>query len=138
MSVRCFLDTSIFLYAHDESSKRKQNTARNLISRVYSEEICAISTQVMTEFFQNFVIKFKRPYPDALKEMHFMSRCRVIDQTMSLLLEGARLLNEYSVSWWDALIVAAAAESGAEVLYSEDLQHDQIIGGVKIVNPFRV
>ena len=68
--------------------------ARNLIYRVYSEEICAISTQVMTEFFQNFVIKFKRPYPDALKEMHFMSRCRVIEQTMSLLLEGARLLND--------------------------------------------
>ena len=136
MSDKCFLDTNIFLYAHDNSAKQKQKIARELTFQVYKAGSCAISTQVMSEFFQNFVVKFKRPYADALKEMHFMSRCPVIEQTLELLLEGSKIFNKYSISWWDSLIIAAAAESGADILYSEDLQHNQIFGGVKIINPF--
>ena len=136
MNGRYFVDTDIFLYAHDNSSQKKQIIARELIYQVYSTGSAVISTQVMAEFFQNFAVKFKRPYSDVIKEMHYMSRCKVIEQTMSLLLEGARLFNRYSVSLWDALIIAAAAEAGAETLYSEDLQYDQVISGVKIVNPF--
>ena len=78
----------------------------------------------------------QKPHSDALKEMHFMSRCTVIEQTLSLLLEGTRLFNKHSISWWDALIIAAAAESGADILYSEDLQHNQNMRNVKIVKPF--
>lgn len=136
MRVGCFLDTNIFLYAHDNSVEDKQIAARDLIKRVYGNGTCAISTQVMSEFFQNFVVKFKRRYSDALKEMHFMSRYTVIEQTLKLLLEGARLFNQNSLSWRDSLIIAAALEAEADILYTEDLQHNQIISGEKIVNPF--
>lgn len=119
MNDRCFLDTNIFLYAHDNSEEQKQNIARKLIKHVYSEASCAVSTQVLSEFFQNYVMKFKQPYPDALKEMHFMSRCTVIEQSLSLLLAGAKVFNKYSVSWWDALVIAAAAEAEADILYTD-------------------
>jgi predicted nucleic acid-binding protein len=42
-----------------------------------------------------------------------------------------------SLSFWDALVVVAAAQSGAKRLYTEDLQDGQIILGVEVVNPFR-
>ena len=43
----------------------------------------------------------------------------------------------YQISWYDTLIVAAAAEAGCSVLYTEDLQHGARLNGVTIENPFR-
>ena len=47
------------------------------------------------------------------------------------------IADDTSISHWDALIVAAALHQGCETLLSEDLQHGQIIEGVRAVNPFR-
>ena len=46
------------------------------------------------------------------------------------------LQDRFSVSWWDALIVAAAQKCECKVLLTEDLQHGQEFGGVQVVNPF--
>jgi predicted nucleic acid-binding protein len=40
------------------------------------------------------------------------------------------------ISFWDAMIVHAARLAGASVLYTEDLQHGAVLGGVPVVNPF--
>ena len=136
MSDRVFLDTNIFLYAHDVGARQKQRIARNLIFKTYNAGIGAISTQVLAEFFQIYVIKFGNSYIDALKELHFMSRCRVIEQTQSLIFSGISIFNEHALSLWDSMVVAAAIEFQASILFSEDMQHGQEIRGVKIVNPF--
>ena len=53
------------------------------------------------------------------------------------LLERAWLLQDhYSLSWWDALIVAAAQSSNCKVLLTEDLQHGQVFDDVRVVDPF--
>jgi predicted nucleic acid-binding protein len=44
----------------------------------------------------------------------------------------------HGFSFWDALIVRAAKQAGCSVLFSEDLQHQREIDGVRVVNPFRV
>jgi predicted nucleic acid-binding protein len=43
----------------------------------------------------------------------------------------------YRISFRDSLILAAAESAGAEILYSEDLNHGQQYGNVRILNPFR-
>ncbi len=54
------------------------------------------------------------------------------------LMERAWLLQErYALSWWDALIVAAAQSSGCSVLLTEDLQHGQLLDEVRVIDPFR-
>lgn len=136
MSGRAFIDTNVFLYAHDKHNKKKRATAREKIFTLYKTGYCAVSTQVLAEFFQNFVGKFKLSYTDALKELHFMSRCLVVEQSLSLLLAGTTLYNEYSLSFWDSMIVAAAIEAEAGILYSEDLNQGQVFHGVKVVDPF--
>ena len=40
------------------------------------------------------------------------------------------------LSYWDSLIVETARNAGAHVLFTEDLQHGQEIGGLRIANPF--
>lgn len=136
MSDRAFLDTNIFLYAHDSIDQEKQAIAKELIFKEYRSRQCSISTQVLAEFFQNYVVKFGNPYIDALKEMHFMTRCRVVEQTISLLVAAGSIFHKHSISFWDAMIIAAAAESGSTILYTEDMSHGQQICGVEITNPF--
>lgn len=50
--------------------------------------------------------------------------------------EAFRIEDEASISFWDALIVATAARSGATQVLSEDLDPDQIVSGVSVINPF--
>ena len=59
----------------------------------------------------------------------------VIDYTA--IRSAAELADRARISFWDALVVVAAAQSGASVLYTEDLNHGQEILGVRIKNPFR-
>jgi predicted nucleic acid-binding protein len=57
--------------------------------------------------------------------------------TPSLIIEAAAIHQRHRFSWWDSMIVAAAVAAGADVLYSEDLQHGRDFDGLKIHNPFR-
>jgi predicted nucleic acid-binding protein len=54
----------------------------------------------------------------------------------TLILAATNLEEEHDLSFWDALVVEAARVAGAERLLTEDLQHDRVIAGVRIDNPF--
>ena len=57
--------------------------------------------------------------------------------TPETILRATELSEAAGIDFWDALIVAAAEQSGAETLYSEDLNDGQLIAGVRVVNPLR-
>ena len=59
-----------------------------------------------------------------------------INPTPVLYERGLELRARYQFSFYDSLIISAALEAGCKTLYSEDLQHGQIIGQLTIVNPF--
>jgi predicted nucleic acid-binding protein len=61
----------------------------------------------------------------------------VITTDLSLIREAVFLSRDAIISFWDALVVVAAAHSGADTLYTEDLNDGQILRGVRVVNPFR-
>jgi len=60
-----------------------------------------------------------------------------VSSSAALYVEALRLSSSYSLSWYDSIILAAAIEGGAHVLYSEDFQHGQEFGNLRIENPFR-
>jgi predicted nucleic acid-binding protein len=54
-------------------------------------------------------------------------------------LRASRLRSQQAFSYWDSLIVSAALEAGCTLLYSEDMQHGQLVEGqLRIINPFAV
>ena len=59
-----------------------------------------------------------------------------VNSSQTLYGEAIRLTRRYLLSWYDSLIVAAALEAECGVLYSEDLQHGQKIGNLRVENPF--
>ena len=50
--------------------------------------------------------------------------------------EGLRMLQEYQLSYWDALLLGACRDAGVTRLYTEDRQSRPVIEGVEIVSPF--
>lgn len=137
--MRTFVDTSIVLYAYDQSEPEKSAVAREVLSDLWRTREGLLSTQVLQELYVNLTRKVRvvLPRSRARALVGRYSRWQVHTITTGDILEAAELEQRHSLSFWDALIVVAAARSGAERILSENLQHGRTISGVRIENPFR-
>jgi predicted nucleic acid-binding protein len=135
--VGCFLDTNVLLYAAlaKVDEPKKHRISRELIAAWNF----GLSTQVLGEFFVNVQRKSQRPL-SAIEAAAWVSEledrpCAAVDR--SVVWSAIELSQRFRISYWDAAIVAAADRLGAPVVYSEDLNHGQSYGPVRVVNPFR-
>jgi predicted nucleic acid-binding protein len=130
---RVFVDTNIWLYAFIARDPAKSSAAATLLQG----SSLAVSVQVINEVCVNLKPKASLGEPD-LRDLieSFYAKCLVVPAGKDLLITASSLRDRYSVSFWDSLIVANAIQSGAALLYSEDMQHGlDIEGRLKIVNP---
>jgi predicted nucleic acid-binding protein len=97
-----------------------------------------VSTQVLQEFYVATTRKLGLPLSsqDAERAVRDLAELSLVQVDAPLILAGIQASRRYGFSFWDALIVQAALQGGAEVLYTEDLQHGQDIEGMRIVHPF--
>jgi len=133
----CFIDTNILLYyfATDPATLRKKAIAETLLDR----DDCILSVQVLQEFYVQ-ATRASRPdriSPDEAERFVLsMLRFPVQPQTTEVLQLAFDIGRQLKFSYWDSAIVAAAMMTSCDILYTEDLQHGQIINGIKVVNPF--
>ena len=134
-----FVDTNIFLYGLVDDDPRRSPIAQALIRRLVAKGALRTSTQVLQELYVNLVRKVRggRSPDRALRYLDEIAQSPVWVNEYSDVRRAVQLTTEVNLSFWDALIVVAAANSGAKRLYSEDMQDGQVILGVRIVNPFR-
>jgi len=135
---RRFVDTNLFVYAHDESAGRKREVARGLIEGLWeSHEGCA-SVQVLQELFVNLTRKVPMPLPtrDVASLVEDLSAWTVHSPGARDVLSAIELHERAGVSFWDAMILTSARSLGCGVVYSEDLNAGQSYDGVRVVNPF--
>ena len=132
----CFVDTNIWLYAFIESDDpAKSAAARGLIAEI--EPI--VSTQVVNEVCVNLLRRaaFSEDQIGRLISS-FYQRYVVVELGQPVMMVASRLRSRYSLSFWDSMIVAAALQAGASVLYSEDMQHGwQLEEQLRVLDPFR-
>lgn len=131
-----FLDTNILLYAalgQDHAGYRWER-AREI---ALTEDYCT-SGQVLAEFYN---VSTRKGAPPLTSEeagewirVIAMKPCQPV--TSGVVLAGIEHARRYKLSYWDGAIIAAAEKIGARVLYSEDLNHGQTYGSVRVVNPF--
>lgn len=125
-----FLDTNILGYLLD--SGKKEKVARRLASAQPH-----VSVQVLNEFIA-VCRKAGKDRETAYALADAVANASIVhDITLSTYRLAQALATRYQLSHWDSLIVAAATLAQCETLYSEDLQHGQVIGTVKVVNPFK-
>jgi predicted nucleic acid-binding protein len=136
MSVDCFLDTNVLVYAISsaEGDAAKQAKAFELIQR----SDFGLSAQVLQEFYVTVTRKIRKPMPPDLA-VAFMDEYRLFPMVPTdypLIVAAAELSLRYGISYWDGAILAAAEVLEAATLYTEDLNHGQQYGRVLAVNPF--
>jgi predicted nucleic acid-binding protein len=131
-AVDSFFDTSVLLYLLSEDSS-KADRAEELLA-----EHGKISVQVLNEFAVVALRKLKMPLRDVREILDTIRAvCSVESITLATHDRGLAINERYGFSLYDSMLVASALIGGVQVLYSEDLQHGQVIDGqLRIVNPF--
>jgi len=136
MHAEVFLDTNILVYAYDMDAGEKRATALGIVEGGWLHlGGTAISVQVLQALYVNLLRK-GRTHEEAAVILHDLSLWPVVENTLPLLHTALEVKERWQTSLWDALIIAAAREAGATTLISEDLNHGQDYGGVRIQNPF--
>ena len=137
--MRTFIDTNVLVYAHDTDAGDRHATAKVLLAELWDDRSGALSTQVLQEFYAVVTRKFKpamtRPKARAIVAA-YAEWCAVAAEPQ-FIVSASRLEEEHTLAFWEALIVQAAIQAGAERLISGDLQDGRRLGALAIENPFR-
>jgi predicted nucleic acid-binding protein len=136
MTAPVFVDTNVLLYALDGADEDKQKIARDWRSALWTSRLGRVSFQVLSEFYVNAVRLRPDAGDDARAEVRDLLAWNPVVADAALLERGWKLQDRYRLSYWDALIVAAAKAASCEYLLTEDLQAGQKLDGVEVVNPF--
>ena len=138
MSDKIFVDTNILVYAHDLDAGNKNEVAAKLISQLWESRNGVLSTQVLQECYVTLTKKVVRPLGKVavrrLLQSYFSWEIAVND--LQAILQASEIEEAHNLSFWDALIVAAAFSKNVAVILTEDLNHGQLIEGILIQNPF--
>lgn len=127
------VDTNILIYLHEEPATFKSIRAKEIVA-----ESPVISAQVISEYLNVLKRLLKVP------KLRLIEHCIVLADgseiaaiNSNILVKSKELLIRYDFQMFDSIIVASALEANCNVLYSEDLQHNQLIENkLTIVNPF--
>jgi len=133
-----FVDTNVLVYAFDKGSSPKKRAAQRLINELREKDLLRVSTQVLQELLVTLTRKVRRPcsIDEALAVLEDLTAWPLMVVDYTAIRAAAGLADQAKLSFWDALIVVAAARAGATVLYTEDLSDEQEILGVRVSNPF--
>ena len=138
MSGRVFLDTNVLVYAYDRHEPAKQVTAQRIVRAGLMQDAAVLSAQVLGEFFVTVTRKIPTPLScaEAREVVDLVGTLSVVDVDRALTKRAMETHERCQISYWDALIVAAAERGGCPRILSEDLQHGQSYNGVVVENPF--
>jgi predicted nucleic acid-binding protein len=137
---RGLADTNVVIYAYDPTDKQKHDTAKALLRRLSDAGRLVLSVQVLNEFSsvmlrpRGGVTLSIAEVSDAIQWLGATAELVPLTSAMTSMALGA--VGRHQLSFWDALIWAAAKESSVPLIYSEDFQHGREIEGVRFVNPF--
>jgi len=136
MSVRSFFDTNVLVYADDNAAPRKQRRAVELVAEHRRAGTGVVSLQVLQDYFVTVTRKLQVEARIARRKVELLAEFDVVTSEVADVLGAIDLHRLHGISFWDALIVRSAKQSGCKVLLSEDMQHAREIDGIQIVNPF--
>ena len=139
MADRVLIDTNILLYAYDRAEPVKQPKALAVLDRLVTGSIGVLTPQILAEFFVNATRKLDPPLTveDAYERIqNYLLAWEVIDITGPIVLEAARGVRAYKMSYWDAQIWASARLYQIPVIFSEDFNVGAVVEGIRFMNPF--
>ena len=136
---RQFVDSNILVYAYDITQGEKHTQAKELLLSLWESGLGCASIQVLQEFYVNVTQRSKFPLSpeEATQVINDFSDWTVHRPGIKDVISAIELHRRHQISFWDAMILQSAHQSGCSILWSEDLSESQKYGGVKVVNPFK-
>ncbi len=144
MKDSCFYDTSILVYAYDESEKNKREVCKKLVEDIFKGERTGIvSNQVLAELFNVLTRHMHSPISkdDAgqiINEFANSQKWKKINYTTGTIraaIATSKIINSQSI--WDPLIAETMKENGIIELVTENEKDFNKIQGIKVINPFK-
>ena len=133
-----FIDTNVLFYWQDTADRAKQSRAGKWVDLLARTRSARTSDQILVELYSTLAHKLEGFSTEkARRIVRGVAAWQPVPRDLPMIERAWRLQERYALSWWDALVVAAAQGSGCAVLLTEDLQHGQRLGEVTVVNPFR-
>ncbi len=135
---RVFLDTNVLVYAYDTSAPAKQKRAEDLLRGGLRSGRANVSTQVLGELFVVLTRKIPQPLDtaDAIAVVQGIGKLEVVEIGILAVNLALHYAAGNVLSYWDALIVAAARLGGCSILLTEDMSAGQTFDTVTVENPF--
>jgi predicted nucleic acid-binding protein len=132
-----FVDTNVLIYAAslDPAESDKRLRALDLLA----QDELIVSIQVLQEFYVQSTRSSRRgalTHEEALSFIETLDRFSPVDMTLDVFRAALAIRERFGLSYWDGAILAAARISGCDIVYSEDMSHEQDYDGVRVVNPF--
>lgn len=133
---RVFFDSNILIYTDDKQFPAKQAIATELVSQHLRQSSGVVSVQVLQEYYSATTGKLKTGSADAREKIKILGAMTVFQPAIDDIIAAINLHQLHKISFWDAMIVRAAMQSGTRILYTEDLQHGRRFDSLEIINPF--
>ncbi len=137
MTAPVFVDTNVFVYYLDPFDPVKHAAAKFWLAELWKRRLGRISYQVLQEFYSATTQKWPTLQDRVRAQVADLLAWHPLIIDSSILANSWIVQDRYKISFWDALIVAAAKHASCGYLLTEDLQADQEVDGVVVVNPFR-
>ncbi|MDD5369637.1 MAG: PIN domain-containing protein [Anaerolineaceae bacterium] len=133
-----FVDTNILVYAHDLSAGKKYQKSQQLIRRLWENGKGCLSVQVLQEFYVTITRKVAAPLhlEEAEAVVRDYSFWRIHAPTAEDVLGAIDIQRQHQLSFWDAMVIHSAIQSGCGLVWSEDLNSGQEYGEVLVKNPY--
>lgn len=131
-----FVDTNVFVYRFDTTEPAKQRQAEQWLDFLWHDELGRVSTQVQHELYATLTRKLTMPRDEARQIVAALQAWNPVLVDHAVVQRAWGIADRFSLSWWDALIVAAAQTAGARTLLSEDLQVGATYDTIEVVSPF--
>ena len=136
MKDKVLLDTNLWVYLYSQNSQNKSVKVRELVNNNFTSII--ISTQILGEFY-NVMIKKKLKPKDEAKQiiLEMVTNFTIVEIDVLKVITALDINSKYGYTYWDSLVLATALQQNCNILYSEDMQANQLIEQKTIIiNPF--
>ncbi len=133
-----FVDTNVLVYARDTTDPAKHARASDWVAALWERGNGRLSVQVLQEYYVTTTRKLRPGLApeEARADVLDLAAWSPVVADVQTLASAWTIEERFGLSFWDALIVAAAQVSRCEVLLTEDLQHGMDLDGVRIADPF--
>ena len=134
MNDSVFIDTNVLVYVYSEDEPEKQSVAFDIFEQVR----CMTSTQALNEFCSVCLRKLTMPVNEVSQAVReIVENCELCYVDMGTIQKALSLKDKYGYTYYDCLILASSILNNCKTVYSEDMQHNQLIEEkLKIINPF--